>query len=274
MGKISVYSAVLLSFFMFLQGCAETTTPGGNNDNTGDPTQKTGDDTTTIPDIIGGTVYYTGYDGGLTDFSIFINTGRTITVHDPSIATVTKVDISIDETTVQNQLDQLEQVYIQNGETVSSRRKGFWERRLRNPSFWKVTPLKAGITTIAAESRRGQESVWEKGEVRTIVISEYTPQQIQQGQQRYEGLNGGIACTSCHKDKFSSLPGAPPHLLGRVSEISDKDAAQWINSGRVKDRVANQTLYGTTHAWTFNSDAEKFATVAYLRSRQTANEQW
>jgi len=273
-----------------MQGCAETTT--GTNDDNGGNTPLIGKSDAAVNDqkvtpVIGGTVYYTGYDG-VNNYDIFIATSRNVTVHDPSVATAIKLTASdfpsITEAKVASQIAALEQVYTNFGETMSNRRKSFWERRFKNPSVWKISPVGPGITTISAESQRRTESIWENAEIRTIYVSEYTPQQVQQGMDRYtngNGGNNGFACSTCHKESFfqntATAPSlgdtfnAPPHLLGRVIEINDADAAKWISTGAVKDRVVDQAKYQTTHDWSFTSEEQKFATVAYLRSKQTTD---
>ena len=237
-------------------GCAESTTPTNNNPNNKALTSGT---------VLGGTVYYTGFDNNVNNYDIFINTSRAITIHDPSVATANQEFVTVDAVTVAQQVEQIAALYAQAGENFSSGRRARYERRFANPSIWKIRPLKAGITTFSAESARRTESIWEKAEIRTIVVSAYSAQQVQQGQIRYE--SGSPACTQCHNTSFNSAVGAPPHLLGRVMEINDNDAAQWITTGAVKDRYTNG------HSWSFLNDTEKFATVAYLRSKQTTSKE-
>jgi len=248
-----------------LQGCAQET-PGTSTDG---PSGKSGAGTT----LYGGTVYHTGFDGNVNNFDIYIRTSRTITVHDPSIVSVSPVSefeleqAGLTDALAQERVATLKQLYTDAGETKSARWESFWTRRFKNPSIWKLSPQKAGVTTISAESQRRTESIWEDAEIRTVVVSQYTPEQVEKGRQRYEGLSGGTACTACHNEAFGDQQGAPPHLLGRVIEINDTDAATWITTGAVKDRIAS-----VQHAWQFPGGvSEQMATVAYLRSTQTTN---
>jgi len=255
-------SLILIVFLGLLQSCAENST----NTTSTDPNQKSG--TTDLSQaIFGGTVYYTGYDG-VTDFSIYVNTSRGITIHDPTVATAQQVNITVDDSTVATQVAEIEAVYTANGETMSTRRKNHIEGHLRNPEIWKIIPLKSGVTTISAEREGRPESIWSTAETRTVVVSDYTASQLEIGRQRYETPLGNTACTQCHNESFGEAAGAPPHLLGRVLLINDSDVAQWITTGQVKTRQAS-----VAHRWTFQSDEEKFATVAYLRSKQTPDEQ-
>lgn len=248
-----------------LYGCAEST-----NTNTTGPSNKIGPSANgDIPQRLPGEVYYTGYDGGLTDMSVLVSTRRTLVVEDPTVATAQQVSIEIPAATVDEMIAELKAT----GEQLSQNRENRLRQRLANPTAWKLTPLKPGFTYIKAtrppSSRTGQirpESVWYVSELRTLVVEDYTNGIINTGKIRYDqGSNGSPACASCHTDPLS---GAPSHQIGRVTEISDTDAISWISNGRAGDRVF-QTSNPAGHSWSFTSEAEKAATVAYLRSQQT-----
>jgi len=250
-----------------LIGCAEKT-PTSN----GTGGQVNTSPTTTETARIGGQVYYTGYDGGTNEYAIFVRTSRFLTVLDPLVARAEQVNITIPETTVQTQVDTIQQQYDSVGEKWSSRSKRRWTERFRNPTIWKIVPVAPGIASIKADRETRTESIWEKAEIRTIVVNSYTPQQVEMGRIRYNQGGSDQACTNCHNQAFSTgtSNGAPPHLLGRVADIDDAHAAQWIETGTTFDRTALVNVYGTPHRWNFASDAERDATVAYLRSIQTA----
>lgn len=258
------YIGIILSAVV-LHGCAEQDTA---TNGTGGPNLKAGN-----ASFVGGTVYNTGYvQGEGFNYTIFVNTRRNLIVDNPDpfspIATAQQSTITVDSGTVATQLQELKSAYNEAGETMSANRESRYTQRLTNPSFWKITPMKPGVVAIKAESSRNRvESVWEKAEIRTLVIQNYTASQIQMGQQRYEN-DPQMACTTCHSVNFGT---APSHLLGRVVEIDDISAAEWISTGSTKDRTAQGVAQG--HAWSFQSDQEKFATVAYLRSKQTPDEQ-
>ena len=255
-----------------LFGCASETSTSPTGDG-GVNNKLTGDGTA----VLGGTVYHTGYiagEGGF-NYSIFVNTRRDLEVDNPDpsspVATRLKIDMTVNSVVVDAQLAELKAAYLEADPTdpMSSRRERRYKSRLTTPSFWQITPQKAGIVSIKAVRDGRIESVWEVAERRTLVVSEYTATQVSSGESRY--INGGTSmpCTTCHQETYTAAVGAPPHLLGRVIEIDDASAAEWISTGRTKDRQAKSELYNTTHVWPFANDAEKLATVAYLRSKQT-----
>lgn len=261
---INKFVGLILSL-VILHGCAEPIAPGdignelGNNDtNTNVNNAPGGGSSANLPSRLAGEVYYTGYDGGINDLSVLISTRRTLVIDDPSVAAASLESIEIPTTTVDGMIAELKAI-----EEVSSRREQRLRERLATARAWRITPLKAGTTLIKA-TRTGSdgsvrpESVWYNAELRTLVVSAYTPEQIQLGETRY--LNGAPSCASCHTDLAS---GAPTHEIGRVTEISDADAISWISRGAAGDRVS------VSHAWSFASEAEKAATVAYLRKQQT-----
>lgn len=261
---VNKYVGLILSLAI-LHGCAEPMAPtntddelGNNDPNTNVNNAPGGNSNITLPTRLAGEVYYTGYDGGINDLSVLISTRRTLVIDDPSIATASLESIEIPTTTVDGMVAELKAI-----EEVSSRREQRLRERLATARAWRITPLKAGTTLIRA-TRTGSdgavrpESVWYNAELRTLVVSAYTSEQIQLGETRY--LNGVPSCASCHTDPTS---GAPTHEIGRVTEISDADAISWISKGTAGDRVL------VSHAWSFASEAEKAATVAYLRKQQT-----
>jgi len=250
-----------------LYGCSEATSP----DSTGDPSNKISPNASgDIPTRLPGEVYYTGYDGGLTDLSVLVSTSRTLEIEDPTIATARLETINIPEETVNAMIAELKAT----GETLSANRERRLKERLANPRAWRLTPLKAGFTYIkATRAPRGStgtirpESDWYIPELRTLVVEDYSGGLINTGKIRYEqGSAGSPACISCHNGTFES--GVPSHQIGRVTEISDADAISWISTGRAGDRVF-QTSNPAGHTWSFTNDSEKTATVAYLRSQQT-----
>ena len=260
------YLALIL-ILMILHGCAEPLGPVNTENELGDTDSNTdtnvnnapgGNSSVNLPSRLAGEVYYTGYDGGINDMSVLISTRRTLVVEDTSVATASLESINIPTTKVEEMITKLKAV-----EEVSSRREQRLRERLATARAWRITPLKAGTTLIKA-TRTGSdgairpESVWYKAELRTLVGSAYTPDQIQMGETRY--LNGTPSCASCHTDPASR---APTHEIGRVTEISDADAISWISTGTAGDRVS------VSHAWSFSSEEEKAATVAYLRKQQT-----
>jgi len=253
-----------------LNGCAESTNPGDTDNPSNKITPSAGDD---IPKRLPGEVYYTGYDGGLTDMSVLVSTHRTLVIEDPTVATAELVSIEIPVTTVDEMIAELKAA----GEELSTNRENRLRDRLANPTAWKLTPLKPGFTYIEAtrpaSSRTGQirpESVWYTPELRTLVVEDYSGDLINTGKIRYDqGANGSPACTACHGNTDG---GAPSHQIGRVTEISDTDAISWITTGRAGDRVFESSpgvQNAANHSWSFTNDTEKNATVAYLRSQQT-----
>jgi len=275
--QFKIFTIALL-FMGFLFGCADKPAPTvSNNGNPGNV--NTQPQSGTIPQqiVYAGTVYYTGYEpSGSVDLSLLIPTRRKIEVIDPTIAIVERENLEVPADVVEQRITQLEELFP----GMSARTVDRWRQRLTNPSIWRITPLKPGITGIKAtriSSRTGAErweSVWEKPEIRTLVVKPYSAAQIEMGRQRYEAqFNAGIgqmqACSNCHTGQVDVFGTAPPHEIGNVVEISDDDAVTWISSGSVKDRVASQNALG--HNWQFSSTEEAFAVVAYLRSKQTGN---
>ena len=158
------------------------------------------------------------------------------------------------------------------------------EAKVTNPSFddtrfkqalgreqvtYKITPLKPGRTKLITTGGRGgqpgrQQSGWSKSPEIDLVVQAYTLDQLAKGMARYTTDGGGgnlRACKSCHE---SGNEGAPPHELGRIMEISDKDAMTWITTGKLGGRTAK-----IQHTWEFSTESEQDGIVPYLRSKQT-----
>lgn len=234
-----------------LSACESTSVPKSKNDNAAALNK-------TSTQILGGTVYYTGYDG-TNDFTLLVSTSRELEIMDETVATAVRQSFPVDQTVV----DELIAEYKAIDPTLSANREQRLRERLQTATAWRITPNGPGITTIkATRSQNGTvdpESVWQNAEIRTLVVESYSSNQVAVGQQRYNA--NGSGCKGCHgTGEFD----APTHQLGRVIEISDENAIQWISTGKTLDRIAN-----LSHAWNFANDAEKQATVAYLRTQQT-----
>lgn len=240
----------IFSFISFLSACDSASTSTAKN-------EKAISNKASTP-LIGGTVYYTGYDGS-NDFSLLLGTSRDLEILDTSVATAVQRSVQVDSETV----DQLIAEYKAIVPNLSANREASLRSRLQNATAWEITPNKPGVTAIKAtrmsNNQVDPESVWQDAEIRTLVVSAYNPNQVAVGEQRYNANSSG--CKGCHS---TGQFGAPTHQLGRVIEISDENAIEWISTGATLDRVAD-----INHAWSFANDAEKLATVAFLRTQQT-----
>lgn len=202
---------------------------------------------------------YTGVAAGK-DFSIILPGFRGYTSADESIAKVEKVEVTLSEATVKTLIDDMKKKNPDaDTECIT---KMFSKPR---PSY-KVTPLKAGKVELKSARPKGRKSGGFKGnnEKLQLVVTAYTEEQLAAGEKRYSTDGGGgnlIDCKSCHA---SGKEGAPPHEMGRIMEISDKEALQWVKTGEVGDRKAK-----ITHTWEFSSEEDEKGIVAYLRSLQT-----
>jgi len=277
-------------FISLLHACADSTNEsiGKLTDSATDPETGLSGKTPTsdlnltpnAQSLLGGTIYYTGYDGtdpnfGGNDFRIWLTTGRKIEIVDQSIARADEVTIDVPTDTVDLMIQRVNDARAQVGqEALSTRATDRLKRRYSSRKAWRITPLNPGITSVKAtriSSRDNQvrpESIWQEAEIRTLVVADYQQVNIETGRARYEEGGSGGACANCHLSAGStSAASAPAHQLGRVLEINDAEAIKWITEGKALDRTAT----GTLHKWTFANDAEKQATVAYLRSRQTAD---
>jgi mono/diheme cytochrome c family protein len=141
----------------------------------------------------------------------------------------------------------------------------FSQRFARQQKVTKITPLKAGKTSLlSSRGGRGGSDAWGSANASvSLTIEDYTNSKFAAGESRYktEGEGNLKACYSCHG---SGAEGAPSHQLGRISQISDKDALTWITTGKLPTRTAR-----IAHAWEFRNDDEKVGIVQYLREIQT-----
>lgn len=203
---------------------------------------------------------YTGIGGGK-DYSIILPGFRSYTSSDESIAKVEKVTVTLSETAIKDLIKDLKKVKPDADEACI--KKMFARER----SSYKITPLKAGTVKLKSARPKNRRSGGFKknNETMTLVITEYTDAQLAAGEKRYTTDGGGgnlVSCKSCHA---SGEEGAPPHEMGRVMEISDQEALQWIKTGQVGDRKAEKV----EHKWQFSSDEDEAGIVPYLRSLQT-----
>lgn len=206
--------------------------------------------------------FYTGFDGD-TDFSILVPRFRNVTIKDPSIAKIDEIPVKLPEETID--------VVIAAAKSTNPDLREDRVRKMlgRETTTYRITPLKAGKTTLITSGGRGgqagrKQAGWSKSKSIDLIVNAYTADQVAAGKLRYETDGGGgnlRDCKSCHE---SGKEGAPPHELGRIMEISDKQALTWIKTGKLDGREAK-----IPHTWEFSSDEEEEGIVAYLRSKQT-----
>lgn len=202
--------------------------------------------------------FYTGIDG-VNDYSLLLPSFQTYTLSDESIAKIEEIKVTFSEATI-NEL--LAMVTKKHPELDVERIK---KRFSREQTTFKLTPLKPGRTTISATRRGGRNNTaWKKGKTIDLVITQYDAAIVESGKLRYTEDGSGAslkACKTCHE---TAEEGAPPHELGRIMEISDKEALEWISTGKLGGRKAK-----IPHAWEFSSEDQEAGIVAYLRTRQT-----
>lgn len=241
---------LILAAALFAFGCTETKTKtvtekAASSSRQGPPSGN--------PAFSSLTDVYTGINA--TDkFSIYLPGRTSFVPKDAAIAKIEEITVTLSEATI--------------AELIADRKAedpNFDEERFRKTfpttqTAYKLIPLSAGTTTLTSTfKRRSNETV--TTEVNLTVV-EYAADAVQLGNTRYHntaGTGNKIACTTCHGGA-----GAPSHAMGKIMEISDAEALQWITTGKVKDRVAS-----ITHTWEFDSDAEASGVVAYLRTLQT-----
>jgi hypothetical protein len=206
--------------------------------------------------------FFTGFDGK-TDYSILIPQFRSMSIDDPSVARIEQVKVKLSEATIQS-LVQEAKAKNPNFDTVR-----FQRMFQRENSVNKIIPLKPGRTVIKTSGGRGgqtgrNQSGWGKSPNIDLVVTGYTEEQFNAGKVRYETDGGGgslKACKSCHE---TGEQGAPPHELGKIMELNDKDALSWFKTGQAKGRTAK-----IEHKWGFSSDLEEAGILAFMRAKQT-----
>lgn len=249
---------MLLTSLLLLLGCNQSATQkSGDSDKAANAATEEATDEEEQNDG-----YYTGFDG-TTDYSILIPNFRTLTIKDSSVASIEKVKVTLSEATITELLAEVVKEYPDFDTERFKKMLG------REQTTYKITPLKAGKTVISTSGGRGgdpgkSQGGWGKSRNIDLVVKEYTADQLAAGQSRYTTDGGGgnlRACKSCHE---TGEEDAPPHELGRIMELSDKEALTWIKTGEVRDRVAK-----IQHTWEFSTDEEEGGIVPYLRSKQT-----
>jgi hypothetical protein len=196
---------------------------------------------------------------------------RSYQVEDPSIANVEEIKVSLSEDTID---ELLVSVTKEMPDFPVDRFKGFLGRER---TVYRVVPLKAGTTALITSAPPGGGGrpggggggrggdVWGSSQQEKIglVVTAYEPGLVAIGEERYTTPGEGSlkACESCHAGGEN---GAPPHELGRIMEINDDLAYQWITTGKAGGRVAK-----INHAWEFGSEEQQKGIVPYVRSKQT-----
>lgn len=244
------------------QSAKQSAEDSGKDEDETAATDKSDTSTSSIADEEEDDAFHTGFDGS-TDYSLLIPRFRSLKVKDESIAKVESVEVTLSATVID---ELVAKAKAENPDFESTK---FKEMLGRKQTTYKVTPLKAGKTQLITSGGRGggqgkQQSGWGKSTNITLVVTEYTSDQLAAGKARYDTDGGGgnlKACKSCHE---TGEEGAPPHELGRIMEIPDKGALQWIKTGAYGGREAS-----IEHAWEFSSDTEEKGIVPYLRSKQT-----
>ena len=212
--------------------------------------------------VAGGRGFYLGFDG-TNDYSLLLSQGREYKIQDPSIATIKRETVSLAPNTIDSMVEEYkkkepELFKIEGAENFLRQFLG-----CSRPAI-KITPLKAGRTMITG-TRGGNNSGDRWGQENTtqiaLVVTQYTTAQFDAGKGRYstEGSGNLKACKSCHE---TGEENAPPHELGKISEITDAQAVEWITTGKTGGRTAR-----ITHKWEFSSDEQKQGVVAYLRGK-------
>ena len=233
---------------------APTTKPGGS---TG-----AGTGTSASPASVGarGASYFTGIDGK-NDYSILLPPFESVTLADPTIANIEQIDIILSQETITGLLGQALAKYPGLDPAP------FLQMMSSKPKVFKVTPLKAGKTSMKTVSLPLPVQLGGNGQKVTVehdlVITAFTDEQYTAGRVRYETDGDGTlrSCKSCHE---TGGGGAPPHELGKIMEYSDQIALQWLKTGIIPGRIAK-----LDHKWGFRSDLEETGIVAFMRAKQT-----
>lgn len=190
----------------------------------------------------------TGVDG-TGQYTIFLPGRTEYQIKDDTIASIEGVTVTLSEGTMW-ELINAQKEKDPNFDEVEFR-KNFPAKQ----TAYRLVPLKAGSTTMTA-TKNGTAT-----EVKLNVV-QYADNAAAVGEARYNdttGTGNKIGCITCHGGE-----GAPSHAMGRIMQINDAEALQWITTGKVRDRVAR-----ITHTWEFNSEEQSTAVIAYLRTLQT-----
>ncbi len=194
------------------------------------------------------TEVHTGFDG--TDkYSLFLPGRTEFKVKDPAIASIEGISVVLSTATI------WELIQAQKAKDPNFDEAAFRKNFPATQTAYRLIPLQAGKTVLLS-TKNGKTS-----EV-ALTVTQYSADAAQIGEARYTNASGTgkkRACLSCHGGD-----GAPSHAMGRVMQISDAEALQWITTGKVRDRVAR-----VTHTWEFDSEAESTGVIAYLRTLQT-----
>ncbi len=267
-----LYPMLLIPILALLPACKPTQTqkkddgpkggaspapgPGtGGTDSTGgtDGTGGTGpEDGTggTEDGILEDIAYYGGYDGQAA-FSFFVGYD-VVTLDDPTIARLEPITLVLEAAKLEAAIA-----------AAKAKDPKFNEAKARkfcpaSAKVVRVTPLKTGKTKL--------HGIWDGSEPSNsdFTVYPYTPAQIAQGKARYlaaETAGTKRGCISCHG---SGASGAPVHELGYAAQYSDEQWAGWVTTGKLLGSTAR-----IPHSWTFASEDEKKATIAYVRSLQS-----
>lgn len=190
----------------------------------------------------------TGYDG-TGQYTLFLPGRTEYQIKDTAIATLEGVTVTLSAETI------WELISAQKQKDPSFDEEAFRKIFPTSQTAYRLIPLKAGSTTMMA-TKNGNTT-----EIKLNVV-QYPDNAPEIGKARYyntEGTGKKRACISCHGGE-----GAPSHAMGRVMQINDAEALQWITTGKVRDRVAR-----VTHTWEFDSAEESTGVIAYLRTLQT-----
>jgi hypothetical protein len=175
------------------------------------------------------------------DKPIPFTTPPTLTVADPSIATVKIVPVP-------------------SGGDIAK------DDFFKGAAFMLITAKAAGQTTLTVSY--GGQTV-KAG----LQVNAYTAAQYTLGQTRYTTpANPGPmrkACTTCHAQDSDAGLKAPKHDPFLQQDLSDSDLLTIIEKGQYVENDPNSTLnVPGGHTWNMTADEEK-AIVAYLRSLRT-----
>lgn len=255
--KLKVFF-LFFTLWVFGSGQQETKTNGGTQ--AAQNTNQNGD-TNSANQVInsGSMAFYSGFDG-VNDYSLLLPGFRDYTIADPSVATITKENITLSESTIATLMEEVKTANPDFDDTQIERFRGTLTRQ---QSAYRITPLKAG-TTILQSTRggRGGKDSWGSGSTGIqLTVNSYTPEQYAAGAERYNTGGSGLlkACKSCHETGES---GAPSHELGNIKEISDSQGIQWITTGQLNSHMAS-----IAHTWEFGSEEQQLGILPYLRAK-------
>jgi len=270
----TIWCMASLSLLALLaQGCQQSAKESANKGNTSPATQDSSADQSPADDSTDITAsnypdgFYTGFDG--TDkFSLLLPGFRKYTVTDASIAKIDTVTVTVSQATIDEIVAKIKEDNPDITDTQINRVKGQFSRQR---TIYKLTPLKAGRTTLTTSAAGGHGGpgggsggdVWQKGDQVALIVETYTADEVAAGKDRYTRAGDGNKrpCASCHE---TGEAGAPPHELGDVMQIPDVALLQWIKTGKLNGRVAK-----IQHTWEFADANEEKGILAYLRTKQT-----